>query len=437
MVGGKHKTARHRHQFGAIDGGWLLSPRVRAAVRLPLLLAGLAASLFGSACSGDAVIDPAPVTVSQSPEQKPDVAGSEVAPESAPTESAIPPEPKAAEPLPAAVASAPATDQLNLPVPSGRPIAQERQATPVNPYAGVWKTALSGIHTYGNGPRPTSPNTAPEMAAAMIGSHRHPEAFSERRMGGTSPNLASLGDPTPRTDGEPAAPSEPADGNAPDTAAPTEPSGDAPLSNTAEPFPEGDSARIDDFAHLAPYLQGIASWYGPNFHGKLTANGETYNQYGLTAAHPVLPIGTRVLVENTSNGRKVWLRINDRGPYAKGRILDLSRIAAERLGMIENGTAPVKITVLRWPETMQASLGLKAFQQFTVQAAAYPDLDTAEDLRERLQAEFPDLAFFVDHASNGFFAVAAGPFDDEREAKQVSNRIHRTGVASIVKRYRN
>jgi rare lipoprotein A len=157
----------------------------------------------------------------------------------------------------------------------------------------------------------------------------------------------------------------------------------------------------------------------------------------LTAAHPVLPIGTRILVENLSNGRKVWLRVNDRGPYAKGRVLDLSRIAAERLGMIEQGTAPVRITVLKWPESIQSSLGLKAFQQYTVQSAAYPDLDTAEALRERLQARFPDLPFFLDRASNGFFAVAAGPFDDEREARLVSRRIRRTGLDSLVKRYRN
>jgi rare lipoprotein A len=226
-------------------------------------------------------------------------------------------------------------------------------------------------------------------------------------------------------------------GNAPEA----EVAGDDPfeeiVSNGKDTSSETRGWRNEDLTELAPYLQGIASWYGPTFHGKLTANGETYNQYGLTAAHPVLPIGTRVLVENLSNGRKVWLRINDRGPYAKGRVLDLSRLAAERLGVVEHGTAPVKITVLRWPDTMQASLGLRAYQQYTVQAAAYPDLDTAEELRERLQARFVDLPFFIDHAANGFFAVAAGPFDDEREAKRASARIHRTGVAAMVKRYRN
>ena len=193
----------------------------------------------------------------------------------------------------------------------------------------------------------------------------------------------------------------------------------------------------EDLAELEPYLQGIASWYGPNFHGKPTANGETYNQFGLTAAHPVLPIGTLVLVENLDNGRKVWLRINDRGPYAKGRILDLSRLAAERLGMIAQGTAPVRITVLKWPDSVQPSLGLKPFQQYTVQSAAYPELERAESLRERLQARFPELPFFVAPASNGFFAVSAGPFDDEGEARQVSRRIHRSGLSPLVRRFRN
>jgi rare lipoprotein A len=188
---------------------------------------------------------------------------------------------------------------------------------------------------------------------------------------------------------------------------------------------------------LAPYLQGVASWYGPSFHGKPTANGEVYNQYGLTAAHPVLPIGTKVEVENLENGRKVWVRINDRGPYAKGRVLDLSRIAAQHLGMIENGTTRVRITVLQWPENVNPNLGLKAYQQYVVQAAAYPDLDTAENLRERLQARFPQAPVMMDMAANGFFAVVAGPFDDEAEARRLSRQMQRQGIANIVRRYRN
>ncbi|MCW9033899.1 MAG: septal ring lytic transglycosylase RlpA family protein [Rhodospirillales bacterium] len=92
---------------------------------------------------------------------------------------------------------------------------------------------------------------------------------------------------------------------------------------------------------------GIASWYGPNFHGKKTANGETYNQWDLTAAHKTLPLPTFVQVTNLSNGRSLEVRINDRGPYAHGRIIDLSRRAAQLLGFEKQGTAKVRVRILR------------------------------------------------------------------------------------------
>jgi len=89
---------------------------------------------------------------------------------------------------------------------------------------------------------------------------------------------------------------------------------------------------------------GKASWYGPRFHGKKTASGKRFNQHALTAAHRRLPLGTRVKVTNLKNGKTVKVKINDRGPYYGGRIIDLSRAAAERLSM--DGVARVKIEVL-------------------------------------------------------------------------------------------
>ncbi len=91
--------------------------------------------------------------------------------------------------------------------------------------------------------------------------------------------------------------------------------------------------------------KGIASWYGPDFHDKPTANGETYNQDAMTAAHRTLPFNTLVLVENLDNGRSVVVRVNDRGPYAKDRIIDLSKRAATEIAMVGTGTARVKLTV--------------------------------------------------------------------------------------------
>lgn len=91
---------------------------------------------------------------------------------------------------------------------------------------------------------------------------------------------------------------------------------------------------------------GVASYYGGKFHGRRTASGERYNMYDLTAAHPVLEFGRRVEVINLKNGRKVRVRINDRGPFKKGRIIDLSYAAAKKIGMLTRGIARVRIRVV-------------------------------------------------------------------------------------------
>ena len=94
-------------------------------------------------------------------------------------------------------------------------------------------------------------------------------------------------------------------------------------------------------------FSGQASWYGAQHHGKKTASGERFNQNALTAAHRTLPFGTRVKVTNTLNNQSVTVRINDRGPYSKGRVIDLSRAAAAKINMIQQGVAPVRIQILR------------------------------------------------------------------------------------------
>jgi len=90
--------------------------------------------------------------------------------------------------------------------------------------------------------------------------------------------------------------------------------------------------------------QGVASYYSDRFQGRTTASGEPFDQQALTAAHPTLPFGTRVIVTREDNGREVEVLINDRGPYAKGRIIDLSKRAAQALGMLDRGVAPVEIS---------------------------------------------------------------------------------------------
>jgi rare lipoprotein A len=100
-------------------------------------------------------------------------------------------------------------------------------------------------------------------------------------------------------------------------------------------------------AVVSQVVSGMASWYGPGFHGGYTANGERFNQYTLTAAHPHLPFGTPVRVTNTYNGRSVVVRINDRGPYSGGRVIDLSKGAAQVIGLVSSGVAPVRLEIMR------------------------------------------------------------------------------------------
>ena len=92
---------------------------------------------------------------------------------------------------------------------------------------------------------------------------------------------------------------------------------------------------------------GIASYYGKKFHRKLTANGQRFNMYKVSAAHKTLPLGTRVKVTNLNNGKSIRLTINDRGPFKKGRILDLSYKAAQKLGFVNEGTTKVRIDVIK------------------------------------------------------------------------------------------
>jgi rare lipoprotein A len=119
-----------------------------------------------------------------------------------------------------------------------------------------------------------------------------------------------------------------------------------------QPLRQLPSSRIPSYSQAVPVasrtsMNGWASWYGPGFHGAYSANGEVFNARAMTAAHLTLPFGTQVRVTNLDNGRSVVVRINDRGPYIGGRILDVSEAAASALGMINSGVAPVRVDVLQ------------------------------------------------------------------------------------------
>ena len=113
------------------------------------------------------------------------------------------------------------------------------------------------------------------------------------------------------------------------------------------PGPAAHPVDLDKIATGKAYQIGVAAYYGKKFHGRKTANGEVFNMYKLTAAHRVLPLGTYVKVTNLQNGRWVEVKVNDRGPFIEGRILDLSFAAALELEMVEQGTAKVMIEITR------------------------------------------------------------------------------------------
>lgn len=115
---------------------------------------------------------------------------------------------------------------------------------------------------------------------------------------------------------------------------------------TMRPYTVFGKKYYPTVAHVNDTFSGIASWYGPDFHAKKTSNGEIYNMYGQTAAHKTLPMNTMVRVDNLENGKSTVVRINDRGPFVKGRIIDLSNKAAHDIEMVKKGTAKVKLTIL-------------------------------------------------------------------------------------------
>jgi rare lipoprotein A len=128
--------------------------------------------------------------------------------------------------------------------------------------------------------------------------------------------------------------------------------------------------------------EGVASWYGDPYHGRRAANGEIYDMHAMTAAHPRYPFETWVRVRNETNKKTTEVRITDRGPFAKGRILDLSRAAASEIDMIRAGTAKVRVTVIEAPRSYTAG------RQFTVQVSSLFEKARAERLGELLRKEY-------------------------------------------------
>jgi rare lipoprotein A len=165
--------------------------------------------------------------------------------------------------------------------------------------------------------------------------------------------------------------------------------------------------------------KGIASWYGLDFHGKKTANGEVYNMYDITAAHTILPLGTWVRVHNLDNDKQLDVRINDRGPFVRGRIIDLSYKSATTLGVVGPGTAPVEIVALGKfsgepstpPEKRQYTPVDYDQGVFTVQVGAFQDPRNADRLKQRLALSYPNAHIVTyDSGTAIYYRVRVGRY---------------------------
>jgi peptidoglycan lytic transglycosylase len=174
---------------------------------------------------------------------------------------------------------------------------------------------------------------------------------------------------------------------------------------------------------------GIASWYGPGFHGKATASGAIYDQNDLTAAHQTLPLGTRVMVTNLETGSSAEVTINDRGPFAKGRIIDLSYGAGKALGMIGPGTIPVRVEVLAGSNIQLIRTSL----DYTLQLGSFSQIENAQQLRDQLKSSYPDVAIVPLQTKDlTYYRVQLGTFSNRSAAEERARQLSQAGFSVVI-----
>ena len=170
--------------------------------------------------------------------------------------------------------------------------------------------------------------------------------------------------------------------------------------------------------------EGEASWYGPGFHGRQTASGEVYDMEAMTAAHNQLPFGSRIRVLNLDNGRETQVRINDRGPFARGRVLDLSRAAAREIGMLGPGTARVRIEVLErsgeMPTRRSRPPTAIPSECTLVQVGAYRERANAAEAVRRLEARGEPVR--EERGADGITRILLGPYESHEQTRLVLER---------------
>lgn len=203
-----------------------------------------------------------------------------------------------------------------------------------------------------------------------------------------------------------------------------------PLSKRGNPpFYEVMGKRYFVLPSAANYVErGVASWYGPRFHKEFTSNGEPYDMYGMTAAHKTLPLPCFVQVTNLLNGKTVVLRVNDRGPFKDGRIIDLSYTAAAKLDILRAGTALVEVRTLTPGESATNSA---AVSTLFVQAGAFANAANAEQLAAQLRNRGYSQAFVRSDMVGGrtWYRVRLGPIANVPNFDRVVSELKRMGVS--------
>lgn len=185
--------------------------------------------------------------------------------------------------------------------------------------------------------------------------------------------------------------------------------------------------------------RGEASWYGPGFHGNKTANGETYDMHRLTAAHRTLPLGSVALVRSLTNGREVTVRINDRGPFARGRVLDLSLAGAQALQMVGAGTDEIELRVVSYQGQVGADGRpgpLSRLAPLRIQVGSFAELPNAYALLTQLEVDRYNArlvkGFYKGQAT---YRVQVGYYQTEDQAQGMATRLARQyGVEPVIVR---
>ena len=211
------------------------------------------------------------------------------------------------------------------------------------------------------------------------------------------------------------------------------------LRGKAPDFYEVNGSRYYPLPDSHGFVQfGKASWYGSKFHGKPTASGEIFNMHAKSAAHKTLPLGTYVTVANLSNNKEILVKINDRGPFVKGRIIDLSYSAAKDLDLVGPGVADVKVTALG-KEIGKSTLGggnktlveVKELKkgEFTIQVGAFKEKQNAQDLADRLKIvfEYINIQVYNDAEKGTLYRVRVSKSKTLTQAGEFEKRLEDMG----------